>query len=167
MTKSRAQFPLLRLVLVVFLFGTSGCCPSFDSDTAKRDKAAHEWLRFWTGTYDWVETSQWRSVSEAKMSQAELLLRDTSSLALTEGQAIDLSGAAFQAAKLHDTPYLLRGINALPVRFPQEVFFRANGDVWVGGEATSQCPVPMQRQAVIAWLDRAPHDVYVTFSVGK
>lgn len=101
------------------------------------------------------------------MSQAELLLRDVAFVQLTEAQALDLIGEPFDESRTHEALYLLRGVNASPTRFRQQVFLRANGDVWVGGGANSRCQVPMEKRAVVVSLDRPPHDVYVTFVVGK
>jgi hypothetical protein len=166
-SKSRQRFLLPFVLLIVFPFGSDGCCRSFDSDTSKKDEAAREWLRYWPGKYDWVETSHWKSVTESKMPQAELLLREAGSVRLTDAQAVDLTGSSSQSTASSQAPYLLRGVNASPVRFPLEIFVRSNGNVWVGGGANSQCPVPMQRRSVVAWLDQPPHEVYVTFIVGK
>ncbi len=152
--------------LTAFL-GLAGCCGSFDAETAKRNDSAREWLRYWQSNYDWEETSHWKSVQQSKMRQADVLLHDVTFVRLTEAQALELAGEFIQHSNSRGAIYLLRGVNAAPARFPQQVFVRVSGDVWVGGGANSRCPVPMERRAVVVWLDRPPHEVYVTFVVGK
>ena len=101
---------------------------------------------------------------ESRMPQAESLLQNTGFRELTEAQAEDFVRAP---APQHGNPYLLRGVGAVNRKFPLEVFIRQNGDVWVGGEAISRCVVPLERRAVVAWLPQAPHEAYVTFTVGR
>jgi hypothetical protein len=101
------------------------------------------------------------------MSRAASLLRDLSFLPLTEGQATQLTEDSVRPKGMLGKPYLLRGVGPATRKFPQEVYVRANGDIWVGGGANSRCPIPMERRAVIAWLDSPPHEVYVTFVVAK
>ncbi len=155
------------MTVSLFLSG-SGCCKTVDAETAKRNDAAREWLRDWPGKYDWVEEKlRWRNVAEAKMPQAELLLRETGVVQMTAAQAIDLIDQSVQPAVPRGTPHLLRAVGAVHGKFPLDLFMRPNGDVWVGGEAISRCSVPMQRRAVVAWLDNMPRQAYVTFVVGK
>jgi hypothetical protein len=144
-----------------------GCCRSFDVETVKRDKLARAWMHPWPGKYDWVEISQWKAVTDSRMSKAESLLAGTGFLQLTKAQANDLVEEAIQPQSVSGALYLLRGVDAVRGKYPQEVFVRSNGEVWVGGEAISQCPVPMERRAVVAWLEQPPREVYITFSVGK
>ena len=61
------------------------------------------------------------------------------------------------------TPYLLRAVADARGKLPVGLSVRPNGDVWVGGGANTKCPVPRRRQALVAWLDRAPAEVYITF----
>lgn len=66
-------------------------------------------------------------------------------------------------------PYLIRGVGDGREKFPLEVFVdsKGDGDVWVGGGANSPCNVPMERRAVVAWLQKPPKGVYVSFVVGR
>ena len=162
----RGVIRIFAMTASLFLTG-SGCCKTFDAETAKGNDAAREWLRDWPGKYDWVEEKlRWKNVAKAKMPQAELLLRETASVRITGEQARDLIGQS-SSPGWTGTPYLLRAVGDAPGKWPQEVFVRPSGEVWVGGGANSRCPVPKQRRAVVAWLDQSPRDVYVTFIVGK
>ena len=66
-----------------------------------------------------------------------------------------------------ETPYLLRAVGDANETFPLEPSLRPDGTVWVGGGANSKCPVPMQRRPFVAWLNRMPEKVYVTFYVNR
>jgi hypothetical protein len=165
--RTRGDAILLFAASVFFSFFAVACCGSFDSDAAKKDNAAQQWLHRWQETLDWTDFSRWRSVKDSELPRAESLLRDSAFLPLTEAQAIDLTSESTQSKTIIGKPYLLRGVGSADRKFPQEVYVRLNGDVWVGGGANSRCPVPMERRAVIAWLDSPPREVYITFVVAK
>lgn len=162
--------PALVPALAVVILAASlvlGCCRSFDAETANRDELARTWMRPWPGKYDWVEISQWKAVADSRMSKAESLLSGIGFMRLTQAEASDLINETIQPQSVNGALYLLRGVNAVRGRYPQQVFVRSNGEVWVGGEAISGCPVPLGRRPVVAWLDQPPREVYITFSVGK
>ena len=140
-------------------------CGSFDTEARKHDDAARGWLHSWDGEYNWNEFSDYRTVPVLKMPQAELLLQTAALVPLTEAQALELSGG--QAAAKPGKPYLLRAVGAFQGSLHLEVCNRANGDIWVGSGAISRCPVPIQRLAIVAWLDQQPKNVYVTFAVAR
>ena len=151
------------LLFIVSCFVCFGCCKAVTGELKKADEAAGAWLTpSWSGRYDWKNFVAWRNVSDSKLPQAEILLRDANSVQVTWPQAQELIGAAsFPVFK--GTPYLLRAVNDAYKRLPLDLSVRPNGEVWVAGGANSKCPVPRQRQAVVAWLDKAPPQVYVTF----
>jgi hypothetical protein len=155
------------LPFIVCCFTLCGCCGHFDIATKKNDEDAGAWLtRSWSGPYNWRQLGAWRSVADAKVPQADLLLRDTALLQITWEQAGDLTGqASFPVIK--GIPFLLRGVGDARGRFPLELFVRANSEVWVGGGANSKCPVAKLRKPAVAWLDKAPSKVYVTFEVNS
>ena len=158
----------LRVVLysaAIFPFMVWGCCKSFDSSTKQENEEARTWVTgSWTGKYDWTSIGQWSSVSESRMLQAKMLLQMTSSARITPEQARDLTGeSGFDDVK--GTPYLLRAVVDANGNFPVDPSSRPNGDVWVSGGANSKCTVPMRRRPVVAWLNKAPEKVYVTFYV--
>lgn len=151
----------------ILSFVAAGCCGSLGSEAAKKDNAAQQWLHRWQETLTWTEFSRWTNVKDSESPQAESLLRDSSFVPLTEAQAIDLTAESTQPKAMIGKPYLLRGVGPASRKFPQEVYVRVNGDVWVGGGANSRCPVAMERRAIVAWLDSPPREVYVTFVVAK
>lgn len=161
----------LRTTLTVILGAAltlfaSGCCKSFDAEVSKRNDEAREWLRNWSGRYNWVEVFAWTSVTGSELPQAEALLHDTPSVQLSREEAFNLINQAISKDWTRK-PYLLRAVGDANGKWPQQVFVRQGGEVWVGGGANSRCPVPMQRRAVVVWLDQSPSQVYVTFVVGK
>jgi hypothetical protein len=150
---------MLSLILICLALVESSCCRSFSLETKRKDEAAQKWLHAWSGHYDWKPLPEWRSVPESKMPQAELLLRDAAVVGLTKAQALDLLSESSQASTGLGVPYLLRAVGPIEGRLPLEVLIRHNGDIWVGGEAIGRCRVPIERRAVLAWLDRTPSEV--------
>jgi hypothetical protein len=152
-------------LVIALLFVVLGCCKSFDQSTKQENEKAAAWVTgSWSGQYDWAGITSWRSVTESKRPQTETLLQSTASLRITAEQALDLTGES-GPHEGKTTPYLLRAVGDGAGVFPMEPSTRPNGDVWIGGGANSKCPVPMRRRPVVAWLDRMPDKVYVTFYV--
>lgn len=162
--KSFAGFGCITAVLLLALWG---CCPSFDSATRQADGAARKWLRGYSGSFDWALITQWKNVPDGNVANAERLLEEVAALRLTEREAHDLVGDFMPAEEGRGSPYLLRAVGDARGKFPVEVSVRRNGDVWVGGGANSRCPVAMRRRAVVAWLDKPPAEVYLTFVVAR
>ena len=99
------------------------------------------------------------------MPRADLILRETASLQVIWEQAGDLIGQA-SSPVIKETPGDARG------GLPLELYVRPNGGVWVGGVwvgggPTAIVPAPKLRKALVAWLDKAPSKVYVTFAVNS
>jgi hypothetical protein len=138
-----------------------------DAKSAKETEVAKGWLHSWSGKYDWTELSGVKAIPESKMSNAESLLERAVFVPLTDTDVAKLTAEPVTASNAIAKPYLLRAVGATNGRLPLQVFSRANGDVWVGGEAISRCTVPIQRRAVIAWLKQSPQDVYVTFATAR
>jgi len=155
------------VLFIIFCLACSGCCKSLAPELREGDEAAGTWLtQSWAGRYDWKELATWKNVADSKLSQAELLLRDSNSVQVNWAQAQDLiGGSSFPV--LEGTPYLLRAVGDARKMLPLALSVRPNGEVWVGGGANSKCPVPRRRRAVVAWLDHAPPQVYVTFHVNR
>lgn len=108
----------------------------------------------------------WNSVVPEKLASAEALLADKAFVGITEQQVRDLASES-PPTNQRGVPYLLRAVGDAGGTFSLEVFVRPNGDVWIGGGANSRCPVAMKRRAIIAWLEKSPNEVYLTFVVGK
>lgn len=153
----------LVLLFIVSCLMCFGCCKAIPPELKKADEAAGAWVTpSWSSRYDWKNLAAWRDVSDSKLVQAEILLRETNSVQVTWAQAQELIGdAGFPVFK--GTPYLLRAVGDAHKRLPLELSVRPNGEVWVGGGANSKCSGPRRRQAVVAWLDKTPAQVYVTF----
>jgi hypothetical protein len=173
-TPSVGERPLIcrnlthRWFMVPFLFLAvlSGCCKGFDSATTSNNNIAREWLRSWQGDYDWTQITSWSSVAQSKLTTAETELQTKAWASLTSEKARELVGES-SASMDGRTPYLLRAVGDAGGKWPLEVYIRPNGEVWTGGGANSDCAVPMKRRAVVAWLQRPPSQVYVTFVVGR
>jgi hypothetical protein len=173
-TTQRTQ--ALRNAALLFLATTlTACCRSFSDEETRRDRAARQWIHPYPGQYRWDEMHEWKTVDNSRLSLAEGLVRGATYVHLTEKQAGDLLGQAARpkieakAPYRSTEPYLMRGVGDGRERFPLElsVDSKGNGDVWVGGGANSTCAVPMERRAVVAWLEKPPSNVYVTFVVGR
>lgn len=162
MQRKRVFCSIVSLLLIA-----SGCCKSFDSTTKQENQAARAWVtESWSGQYDWTRITDWRNVAESKISKAETLLKATAILPVTASEAQEMVGESLPL-KGKEAPYLLRAVGDAQGTFPLELVVRRDGTVWVGGGANSKCPVPMQRRPVVAWLDKKPERVYVTFYANK
>lgn len=157
---------LLAFLSLWFAFLCAGCCQSFDDKTKKADDAARAWLHASLDSAGWVQVSAWAEVKDSNMPQAEVILQNKSFAPLIEFEASSLTRTPL-AGVTGKTLYLLRAVAPADGKFGLEVYQRPSGDVWVGGGVISRCPVPMRRRAVVAWLDKAPSQVDVTFVVGK
>jgi hypothetical protein len=163
----RCRSRLLASITLMLSITVSGCCRSFDSNTTTEDKAAHEWLHVWQDSAAWQKLTGWREVKDPSLSIARTLLAEKPYIALTEQQVYELTGTSNEHPPGNGFFYLLRALGAVDGKFPLELFTRPNGEVWVGGQAISRCPVPIQRRAVIVWLETPPKQVYVTFLVAR
>jgi hypothetical protein len=134
---------------------------------AREDSAAQNWLHPWSGPYDWTSTSEWKSVPQSKLAEAEELLGNVPVIGITEAQVSGLLGEPTHFSSEQTIPYLLRAVGPHQGRLPLQSFVRPNGDIWIGGEAISRCAVPKERRAVVAWLPKKPNEVFVTFGVAK
>jgi hypothetical protein len=153
--------------LLTLFFIVSGCCKSFDPSTKQENETARVWLtKGLTGAYDWKEIERWRSVAESRMPQAWALLQTNSAVQVTSDEAHDLTGE-FIFDETKGKTYLLRAVGDASGTFPVEPSFRLNGEIWIGGGANSKCPVPMRRRPIVAQLEKAPANVYVTFFVNR
>jgi hypothetical protein len=158
--------------IAAFLFAAAlvaGCCGSFNAEEVRRDRAARQWLHAWTEKYTWNQIFDWKVVDNSRFSSTEGLLRDSAFVQLSRKQVSVLLGEDFQAKTAGSSPYLLRGVGDGREKFPLELYVSTRGDagVWVGGGANNPCDVPMERRAVVAWLEKPRSAVFVTFVVGR
>ena len=152
---------------VPLLFVASGCCKPFDPSTKQENEEARVWVtEGWRDVYDWKEITLWRSVSESRLSRALTLLQANSVVQVTIEEARDVTGEfIFDESK--GKTYLLRAVVDANGTFPVEPSVRPNGDIWTGGGANSKCLVPMRRRPIVAQLEKAPANVYVTLYVNS
>ncbi len=155
-------------LFVVATLMVSCCHVPLLGEAKARDEAARQWLHGWGSAHDysWTQTMQWVPVTQSKLPDAERLLLNAAWVQLNGQQVSQLSGTN-ETKKVSANPYLLRAVGDARRRFPVEVF-EAEGYVWVGGGANNYCgSVPMERRAIVIWLEQPPKDVFVTFVVGK
>jgi len=166
---------LPNAALLFFVTILAACCGAFSNEEARRDQAARQWIHPWPGHYRWDEIHEWKTVDNSRLNLAEGLLHGATYVHLTEKQVDDLLGQTARP-KIEERapyrlpePYLVRGVGDGREKFPLElsVDSEGNGDLWVGGGANNPCDVPMERRAVVAWLEKPPSSVYVTFVVGR
>jgi hypothetical protein len=161
--------------VVLVRFVPSIRCGSFDSETAKANDAAKQWLHFWPGQFDWnirLQDSRWKPVISTKIPEAESALAATSSVLLSEVQVLDFTGESDPHDPSTARPYLLRSVVA--AKYKQIEKFRVNvnarsrnSDIWIASGAIGTCPVAMRRQPIVVWLDTPPGEVFVTFGVAE
>ena len=150
-------------------------CGSFDPATAKINDAAKQWLHFWPGQFDWndrLADSRWKPVVSTKIPEAESALATSSSILLSDAQALEFTGESAPQDASTARPYLLRYVvaanNKQIEKFRVDVHTRSrNADVWIASGAIGTCPVAMRRQPIVVWLDNPPQEVFVTFSVAE
>jgi hypothetical protein len=145
----------------------SGCCKSFGPAEKLENEAARPWLtESPRGQYDWTPIVRQKPVLASNISRAEDLLQSAAVVRITGTDAQELVGELIPHMET-EAPYLLRAVSGDNRTFPLEVYVRPNGNVWVGGGANSKCPVPMRRQPIVAWLEKMPQKLSVTFYVNR
>jgi hypothetical protein len=170
----RPCFSSCPLWTCILLIACAGCShDAFDDINASKGRSAIVWmLEPPTDADIWgsaIDRAQWEFVRESEASDAESLLNRTSALPLSsEDQLARLA----PGKRARGTPYLVRAVAAAWPRTVAttasiEIHVSKNGDLWVQGMALSHHPVPIERQAIVVWLDRPPQAVYVTFSVAE
>jgi len=93
--------------------------------TAKINDAAKQWLHFWPGQFDWdvrLEDSRWKPVVSTQIPAAESALATTSSILLSEAQALDFTGESGPFDESTARPYLVRSV--VPAKYQQIEKFR-------------------------------------------
>lgn len=163
-----ALIPSGMFASIAILFLTlTACCKGFDSSTSREDAEARTWItKSWSGQYDWAATTSWKTVTQLRESKAETLLRSVASLQLTAEQARDFVGES-ALPTWRGTPFLIRAVTDAPGAFRVDFSVRPDGTVWANGGANSKCPVGIKRRPLVAWLDKPPGEVYVTFFVNR
>jgi hypothetical protein len=147
-----------------------GCSQDAVNMAAPTSKPATEWIHLYPrpafeGTP--LDQSRWRVVPRTKQASAESMLQAVSNVSITDAQARDLTNPIGLAPRVKRSPYLLRAVGALAGTNGFEVEVNSNGDVWVACGALSHHAVAIERRAIVAWLERPPKEVFVSFSVAE
>jgi len=108
-----------------------------------------------------LNRSQWSLVPKGKHPEAESMLHTVSWVPLTNAQAGKLAKVTPRSGT--STPYLLRAVGSPVDSFGFAVGLRPNGDVLVEGVAYARRPLPVERRAIIVWLQHPPRELYVYF----
>jgi hypothetical protein len=156
---------IMLLLVTILPFMVSGCCKPFDSSTKQENEAARGWVTgSWEGQYDWTRIARWKSVTGSNSSRAQALLQARAVVQVTSAEAQELVGESSLPDEMA-APYLLRAVGDSQGTIPLELSVRPDGTLWVGWGGNSKCPVPMRRRPVVAWLDKTPGKIYVTFNI--
>jgi hypothetical protein len=157
-----------KWVWVLSLLACAGCGHPVVKDVdASSGRSANEWIRLLPDDVDWsvwprpLDRTQWDPVPRGQQLQAESFLQATACVALSDEQLAMLPPGKKSAGM----PFLVRAISATWNTDRFEITMSNNGDLWVGGAALSRRTVPIERRAIVVWLNRAPREVYVTFGV--
>ena len=110
-----------------------------------------------------LDDSQWELVPASNELEAEALLRTTAAVPLSDAQIANL----LPGKRAKGQPFLVRGIGTKWGTGGFQVNTNSLGELWVAGGALSHRTVPIERRAIVVWLERAPARVYVTFSVSE
>jgi hypothetical protein len=164
---SRLRSPS-KCVWVLVLLGLAGCGhPTVKDVNAANGRSASAWIRYLPPKVDWsvwprpLGRTHWEPVPSAQQLQAESLLQATACVPLSAEQL-----ATFLPGKKScGIPFLVRAVSATWNTDRFEIQMSDNGDLWVGGDALSRRTVPIERRAIVVWLNRVPKEVYVTFGV--
>jgi hypothetical protein len=104
-------------------------------------------------------------VIEGKIAEAESLLEDVSSVALTDQEASDFIGGPLPAVA-GTSPHLVRALFLIRATGSFSVAF-LEGQVSVHHGSLGGSPARMNRQPLVLQLDQPPETVYVSVSMAK
>ena len=146
-----------------FVALTIGCHPFADASAKK----AREWIRE-PPSLEWgigLDNSQWRVVLDSKELTAEELLQTTSAVPLTDKVALELAGQPAVRPKANTKPFLVRAVGSHVGTAGFEIYTNKNKDVTVIGGALGHFPISPERRPIVVWLEAAPREVYLWFTV--
>jgi hypothetical protein len=143
--------------------------PAVNDLNASKGRSANEWAQILPNRTDWVtwheslDRSQWELVPTSNELEAETLLRINAAVPLSDDQIAKL----VPGKRAKGLPFLVRAIGSTWRTGGFELHTSSLGELWVAGGALSHQTVPIERRAIVVWLERAPARVYVTFSVAE
>jgi hypothetical protein len=164
---ARARHWLIWACIVLMPVGCRG--PAVTDVNASKGRSANEWLQVLPKQTDWavwqvpLDRSQWELVPATNELEAEALLRATATVALSEDKVARL----VPGKHAKGLPFLVRAVGSTRNNSGFEVHASSLGELWVAGGALSHRTVPIERRAIVVWLERTPSRVYVTFSVAE
>src|SRR4051812_20649938 len=135
--RNRSIF-LLSLFAIVIV----GCCHlPLSGNTKAKNESARQWLSSWSGNVDFrgAPVTNAVPVSLPNLSEAQSALAGTPSIQISLQQALHFVGSISPGSTPSGWPYLVRAVGDARHRFPVQVFFRSNGDLWVAGGANNPC----------------------------
>jgi hypothetical protein len=157
-------------VAALLIYTIGGCRPSSSSTSRRVWTEEDAWYRAppsGTHLWEWSELDGDRvhEVIASKKADAEGLLQDVSSVALTDQQAAEFTGEPLP--DLPGTkPYLTRGV--LLNRGTGGFTVYTSGDqVVVYHGSLGKSAVPMSRQPLVLQLERDPVEVFVACSMAE
>jgi hypothetical protein len=136
--------------------------------SAPSSLAATKWLRAcpdvsFGGAF--LDSSQWKLVPKDKQVTAGAMLERVSWVRLSDVQASKLASAMPRPGK--KTPFLIRAVGFADGASGFGVAVRQNGDVAVVGGVLTRHSLPIERRAIIVWLDQTPRKVYLSLSAAE
>jgi len=143
--------------------------PAVNDINASKGHSAKEWQQVLPSDTDWsiwhgsLDRSQWELVPASNELEAEALLRTTAVVALSDDQIPRL----VPMKRANGVPFLVRAIGSTWGTDGFELHTSSLGELWIAGGALSHQTVPIERRAIVVWLERMPVRVYVTFSVAE
>jgi hypothetical protein len=132
---------------------------------ASKERSGNEWMHYLPNQTDWaiwqepLDRSQWELVPPTNELEAEMLLRTTAAVALSDDQVTRLVSGKHAKG----LPFLVWAIGSTWNDGGFELHTSSQGELWVGGSALSHRTVPIQRRAIVVWLEQTSSRVYVTF----
>lgn len=157
-----SQYSSLVLLIVILLGG----CAITDLDPMRPATAWFYGPPPGTSTFRTeLGQSRWRKVPAPHRASANTKLAANAFISLTEQQAAALEGPGLKIEGCR--PFLLRGVDSASGNAEMRVYENDAGDILVDGESLSRTTVTVQRQPVVAWLERPPHRVFVTYAVAE
>src|SRR5215510_7732126 len=168
MKRTSAAHTALTLCFGLCALLVRGCSHQAIDMTAPTSPAANQWLRLAPPFDDRsLKQPQWKLVLKPQQPVAERMLLTVAWVRLTGTQAGELTGGPHGDAAGDTVPYLLRAVGSPVGTSGFHVEVRPDGDVLVEGGARNHYALPIERRAIVAWLNHPPREVYVSFSVAE
>ena len=164
----RGKIPKCLLWVCVVFMSLSCRQQAVNDVNASKGRSANEWwVQPGPNDIDWasrpLDRSQWELVSASNELEAEVLLRTTAAVLLSDDQIAKLGPAKHPRG----LPFLVRAIGSTWGTSGLNLYTNNRGELWVAGGALSHRTVPIERRAIVVWLERRPARVYVTFGMAE